>query len=119
MTRHWISGAGVGAITVGVLWAATAYYGATARAEREPVPAPPVGGAGTTPPLAAIRSAEGKITVRLVRQDDASRRSEHTVQGVTAIEFYPGYILYHKKDGGQVAFPEKTWYFTWTTGAVP
>jgi hypothetical protein len=115
MTRHWISGAAFGAITVGVLWAATAFHEANARAQ----PAPPVGGARPASPLAAIRSAEGKITVRLVRQDEPSKRSEYTVKGVTAIEFYPGYILYHSKEGGQVAFPEKTWHFSWTTGAAP
>src|SRR5262245_6389783 len=106
MTRHGISGAALGAMTVGVLWAATAYYGADLRAQT----APPVGGAGPASPLAAIRSPDGKITVKLVRQEDASKRSEHTVKGVTAIEFYPGYILYHSREGGQVAFPEKTWY---------
>jgi hypothetical protein len=114
MTRSWISGAAFGAITIGALWAATAYYEGSARAQ----PAAPAGGAGPAP-AGAVRSAEGKIIVKLVRQDDPLRRTEYTIKGVTALDFYPGYIVYQSKEGGQVAFAEKTWYFTWATGVAP
>jgi hypothetical protein len=109
MTRHWIVGPTVGALIVGVAWVVLA----SSRPAEGQQPA-----ALTTlraaAPLSAVRSADGKLSISYVRQESSSARSDHTINGVKAIEFHPGFVVYRTKDGGGLLPLEKLWYFSWS-----
>jgi len=78
-------------------------------------PAPVTGG--------AIRSAEGLLTVSFsvitAKSQDSETWVNNDVEGVTAIEFHPAFIVVQTKAGaGIVLFPDKTKGLSWKLKAV-
>jgi len=70
-----------------------------------------------------IRSAEGLLTVSFSVTTSKSQDTEswvnNEVEGVTAIEFYPAFIVVQTKAGaGIVLFPDKTKGLSWKLKTV-
>jgi hypothetical protein len=62
-----------------------------------------------------IDSPEGRLVVQYRVQVDPSTTTGSTLNGVTAIEFHPGYITVIRGDGGgQTFFADRTKEFTWS-----
>jgi hypothetical protein len=108
MTRQWVVGTVIVLITAVVLWATL-----TSRQNvRGTQPA-----ANASAPLSAMRSSQGKLSITYTRQESSSTRSDSTITDVTAVEFYPGFILYRTKNGGSLLPLDKIWHFSWSGSA--
>ena len=108
MTRQWIVGSVVALIAAVVLWAALP----AGQIVRGTQPA-----ASASTPLSVMRSSQGKLSITYIKEDGQSTRSESTIKEVTALEFYPDFIVYRTKDGGSVLPLDKIWHFSWSGSA--
>jgi hypothetical protein len=95
-TGRFLLGLLCGAALVGALWAFAAATGFPGRA-------------------AAIASPrDGDMRVSYMVQDTPSSASGSTIEGVSAIEFQPSYIVVRQQDGsGRVFFTERTRSLSW------
>jgi hypothetical protein len=105
MRRKWIVGSILAVLAVVVL--------GVALSDRQSLGQAPPALDGSRP-MSSVRSSQGKLSVTYNRQEGPSTRSESTIKGVTAIEFYPSYVVYRTKDGGTLLPMEKTYYFSWS-----
>jgi hypothetical protein len=111
MKNKLILGFGMGALLMGAVWAATALGPAIAQTPgRQPTTLETSVGL-----VAAVRAPSGfKLEMSYSVQDGSSIRSD-TVN-VSAIEFYPHYIVYHGGGGGYLTVAGSNGSFPWSWG---
>ena len=69
-------------------------------------------------PVQAVRSPEGRLVVTFSVTTSRTQGSEAwqsgDIEGVTAIEFHPGFVVVQTREGaGTVFFPDKTKGLNW------